>query len=70
MSEYEAATENAAFLDLSDQAKIEIAGPDAREFLHNLCTQDAKNLPVRAGLRSVLDDEQSPHRRACQYRAL
>ncbi|MBI2808945.1 MAG: hypothetical protein HYX68_28515 [Planctomycetes bacterium] len=34
------------FFDLSDRAKIEVAGPDAREFLTNLCTQDVKNLPV------------------------
>jgi tRNA-modifying protein YgfZ len=32
--------------DLNAAAKIEIAGPDARSFLHNLCTQDVKNLPV------------------------
>ncbi len=38
--------ENDLFFDLSDAAKIEVAGPDARSFLHNLCTQDVKNLPV------------------------
>jgi tRNA-modifying protein YgfZ len=32
--------------DLSTNAKIEVVGPDARSFLHNLCTQDVKNLPV------------------------
>ena len=32
--------------DLSRRARIEISGRDAREFLHNLCTQEVKNLPV------------------------
>ena len=36
----------AALFDLSDHGKIELAGPDARIFLHNLCTQDVKDLPV------------------------
>jgi folate-binding protein YgfZ len=36
----------AMLFDLSAAAKIEVAGPDARSFLHNLCTQDVKNLPV------------------------
>src|SRR5438876_8571592 len=44
--DYQAAIEGAALFDLSDRAKIEVAGPDARSFLHNLCTQDVKNLPV------------------------
>ena len=38
--------QRAALFDLSDYAKIEVAGPDARIFLHNLCTQDVKDLPV------------------------
>ncbi len=36
----------ATFFDLNDHALIELAGRDAREFLHNLCTQDVKSLPV------------------------
>ncbi len=46
LTDYQAATESAALFDLSDRAKIELAGKDAREFLHNLCTQDVKNLSV------------------------
>ena len=45
-SDYQSATESAALFDLSDRSKIEVTGRDAREFLHNLCTQDVKNLPV------------------------
>jgi folate-binding protein YgfZ len=44
--EYRAALETTALFDLSDRAKIELSGPDARLFLHNLCTNDVKNLPV------------------------
>jgi folate-binding protein YgfZ len=40
--------------DLSANAKIEVAGPDARSFLHNLCTQDVKNLPVGGGAEAFL----------------
>lgn len=43
---YQAAIESAALFDLSDRAKIELAGKDARAFLHNLCTQDINGLPV------------------------
>ena len=46
MSPYRAAYESAALFDLSDHAMIELTGRDAREFLHNLCTQDVKDLPV------------------------
>ena len=54
MTDYQAAIEGAAFFDLSVQSKIELAGPDARAFLHNLCTQDVKNLPVGAGCEAFL----------------
>ncbi len=40
--------------NLSANAKIEVAGPDARSFLHNLCTQDVKNLPVGGGAEAFL----------------
>jgi folate-binding protein YgfZ len=44
--EYRAATVGAALFDLSDNTKIELSGPDALIFLHNLCTQDVKQLPA------------------------
>jgi tRNA-modifying protein YgfZ len=40
--------------DLSASAKIEVTGPDARSFLHNLCTQDVKNLPVGGSAEAFL----------------
>jgi folate-binding protein YgfZ len=42
------------FFDLSQHGKVELAGPDARLFLHNLCTNDVKNLPVGAGCEAFL----------------
>lgn len=45
-NDYQAALEGATVFDLSDRGKIWLAGPDARAFLNNLCTQDVKNLPV------------------------
>jgi folate-binding protein YgfZ len=52
--DYQAAAEGAAFFVLSDNAVIEAAGPDAQTFLHNLCTQDIKNLPVGAACEAFL----------------
>ncbi len=46
---YTAASSGAVLFDRSSVGKIELAGPDARLFLHNLCTQDVKNLPEGAG---------------------
>jgi len=34
--------------------KIELAGPDARLFLHNLCTNDVKDLAVGGGCETFL----------------
>jgi tRNA-modifying protein YgfZ len=52
--EYRAAREGAALFDLSDRVKVEGSGPDARLFLHNLCTNDVKNLPVGGGCEAFL----------------
>src|SRR5262245_27683493 len=54
MQQYRAATEGAALFVLNDHGKIELKGPDARMFLHNLCTQDVKNLPIGAGCEAFL----------------
>jgi len=53
-SEYTAALEGAALFDLSDRGKIELAGPDVRLFLHNLCTNDVKDLAIGAGCEAFL----------------
>jgi folate-binding protein YgfZ len=45
LAEYQLARQRAAFFDCSHHGKIEVSGKDARTFLHNLCTNDLKNLP-------------------------
>jgi len=47
--DYRQAREAAAFFDQSDRGKVELTGPDAPNFLHNLCTNDVANLPLGGG---------------------
>lgn len=51
---YEQAVGHAAVFDLSSRSKVELVGPEALMFLHNLCTQDVKNLPSGAGCEAFL----------------
>jgi folate-binding protein YgfZ len=46
---YVSAREHAAVFDVSARGKIEVTGPDAVVFLHNLTTHDIKNLPPGGG---------------------
>src|SRR5438270_13463449 len=48
-AEYRQAREGAALFDVSHHGKVEVSGPDAPSFLHNLCTNDVQNLPLGAG---------------------
>lgn len=43
-----------SIFNLPNHGLIELAGADARGFLHNLCTQDVKNLPVGAMAEAFL----------------
>src|SRR6516165_8656140 len=52
--EYRAARGHAALFDLSDRGKIELTGKEALLFLHNLCTNDVKNLAVGMGCEAFL----------------
>ncbi len=52
--EYRAACARAALFDLSDRGKVELSGPDAVTFLHNLCTNDIKGLPPGGGCEAFL----------------
>lgn len=52
--EYRAALGGAALFDLSHHARIELRGPEARSFLHNLCTNAVKDLAVGAGGEAFL----------------
>jgi folate-binding protein YgfZ len=52
--EYQSARERAALFDVSVRGKIEVAGRDAGTFLHNLCTNDIKNLAPGCGCEAFL----------------
>lgn len=45
-AEYRAAREGAAWIDLSSRGKIEVTGADRVLFLHNILTNDIKNLKM------------------------
>jgi tRNA-modifying protein YgfZ len=51
---YESAQERAVYFDLSSYGKIAVTGPDAATFLHNLSTNDIKNLPIGGGCEAFL----------------
>ncbi len=52
--DYRRACEAAAMFDVSARAKIELSGKDTATFLHNLCTNDIKNLAPGAGCEAFL----------------
>ena len=53
---YHAALTSAAFFDRSAVGKVTLVGPDAVQFLHNLCTNDIKSLPEGGGCEAYLCD--------------
>jgi len=52
--QYQAACARAVLFDLSTLAKVELSGLEARPFLHNLCTNDVKNLAEGSGCEAFL----------------
>jgi folate-binding protein YgfZ len=48
-TEYEAARTGCVVFDQSHRGKVEVTGPDATSFLHNLSTNDVQNLPLGGG---------------------
>src|SRR5437660_407196 len=54
MHQYQAACTQSVAFDLSAHTKIELSGPEARSFLHNLCTNDVKNLAEGSGCEAFL----------------
>lgn len=48
-AEYETTRTAAGLFDVSHRGKVELTGPDAPSFLHNLSTNDVLNLPLGAG---------------------
>jgi folate-binding protein YgfZ len=59
MTEYQIAHQQAALFDISHHGKIEVTGADAASFLHNLCTNEVKNLPAGAGCEAFLTTGQA-----------
>jgi folate-binding protein YgfZ len=53
-AEYALAREAAGLFDVSHRGKVELTGPEAAFFLHNVCTNDVKDLPVGAGCEAFL----------------
>src|SRR5262245_66344993 len=56
---YQEAREHAALFDLSNRGKILVSGPDARTFLHNLCTNDIKGLKPGTGCEAFFATAQA-----------
>src|SRR5262245_8293480 len=48
-AEYRQARQGAVLFDTSACGKVEVAGAEAGSFLHNLCSNDIKNLDIGAG---------------------
>ena len=46
---YDAARSEAALFDVSDRGKVAVTGKEAASFLHNLSTNDVKNLKPGTG---------------------
>jgi folate-binding protein YgfZ len=53
-SEYQQVHEGAGLINVSQRGKIELTGPDASSFLHNLTTNDIRNLGAGAGCEIFL----------------
>src|SRR5438046_7926757 len=53
-AEWTAARNSAALFDISDRATVELSGPEAVPFLHNLCTNDIKDLAAGRGCEFFL----------------
>ena len=58
-SEYQSAREHAALFDISHHGKVEAGGKDAASFLHNLCTNEVKNLAAGGGCEAFLTTGQA-----------
>jgi folate-binding protein YgfZ len=58
-SEYRAARESAALVDLSHRGKVALSGPDAPAFLHNLCTNDVARLTPGLACEAFLTTAQA-----------
>lgn len=58
LDQYRAANETIAWIDRSARARLDVSGPDAAKFLHNLTTNDIKRLPVDRGCEAFITSPQ------------
>ena len=58
-NDYESVLTGAGLFDRSAMAKIVLTGPDAPSFLHNLCTNDVKELPLGGGCPAYFCDSRA-----------
>ena len=58
-AEYHNARQHAVLFDISHHGKVEVSGADAASFLHNLCTNEVKNLSAGAGCEAFLTTGQA-----------
>jgi folate-binding protein YgfZ len=56
LAEYHTTLNGASLFDCSNQGKLEVSGPEAPVFLHNLSTNDIKNLPLGGGCEAYFCD--------------
>lgn len=54
--EYQSAIRGTVVFDYSHAAKLELTGPDAPQFLHNISTNDIKSLPLGGGCETYFCD--------------
>src|SRR5579862_7680275 len=53
-AEHAAARLDAVVFDRSPRGKVELTGPEAAPFLHNLCSNDVADLPLGGGCEAFL----------------
>jgi folate-binding protein YgfZ len=58
-AEYRRTLEAASVFDVSHHGKVEVVGPDAAKFLHNLTTNDIRQLPAGRGCEAFLTTGQA-----------
>jgi folate-binding protein YgfZ len=59
VDDYASARQRAVLFDVSDRGKIELTGPDAAKFLHNMCTNDVIKLAAGSGREAFLTTGQA-----------
>ena len=57
-NQYRAVDEEAAWTDRSSRVRLDVKGPDAAKFLHNLTTNDVKRLAVGRGCEAFVTSPQ------------